>query len=76
MQLTVVKGKPPVIIRVIVLMSIWYGSHHLQNGTLWDPDTGLEYMAPMIRFVIRRGLNLNESSHGILGENFNQNILL
>jgi len=33
-----------------------------QNGTFGT------FRPPMIRFVIARGFNLNESSHGIMGE--------
>ena len=39
-----------------------------QNGTLENPDTSEYFTVEMIRFVIARGFNLNEKSHGILGE--------
>jgi len=38
-----------------------------QNNTLSDPFTEEQFAARMIKFVIARGLNLNESSHGLLG---------
>ena len=39
-----------------------------QTNTLTDPFTEEEFQADMIKFVIARGLNLNESSHGLLGK--------
>ena len=38
-----------------------------QNGTFSYNDTST-FQAPMIRFVIARGFNLQERSHGILGK--------
>ena len=37
-----------------------------RNGTFSYNDTST-FQAPMIRFVIARGLNLQETSHGIIG---------
>ena len=37
------------------------------NGTLEDPVTWEMFDVSMIRFVIARGFNLAESSHGLLG---------
>ena len=39
-----------------------------QNNTLTDPFTYVPFRAQMIKFVIARGINLNESSHGLLGK--------
>ena len=36
--------------------------------TVQDTDMEVTFNAPMIRFVTARGFNLQESSHGILGE--------
>ena len=41
-----------------------------QNNTLTDPFTEEQFAARMIKFVIARGLNLNESCHGLLGRYF------
>ena len=43
-----------------------------QNRTFWSSQTGsngqeITFNAEMIKFVIARGLNLQETSHGILG---------
>ena len=38
-----------------------------RNLTLLDPFTGDRSRADMIKFVITRGINLNENSHGLLG---------
>ncbi len=39
-----------------------------QTNTIEDPFTeGETFQADMIKFVITRGLSLNESSHGLLG---------
>lgn len=38
-----------------------------RNLTLLDPFTYEESKVDMIRFVITRGINLNENSHGLLG---------
>ena len=39
-----------------------------QTNTLTVPYTDDEFQADMIKFVIARGFNLNETSHGLLGE--------
>ena len=38
-----------------------------QNNTIIDPFTYVPFRAQMIKFVIARGINLNESSHGLIG---------
>ncbi len=39
-----------------------------QNLTVWDPFTDEPFTASMIKYVIAHGLNLNENSHGLIGE--------
>ena len=39
-----------------------------QNSTLEHPETWEHFAVEMIRFMIARGFNLNERSHGILGQ--------
>ena len=41
-----------------------------QNNVLSDPfEPSRTFSARMIKFVIARGLNINESAHGIIGKN-------
>lgn len=39
-----------------------------RNLSVEDPWGGQNFKASMIKFVIARGINLNENSHGLLGE--------
>ena len=39
-----------------------------RKGQVEDPVTWVYYNVSFIRFVVMRGLNLDESSHGIIGE--------
>lgn len=39
-----------------------------RNLTLLDPFTGAKSRVDMIKFVISRGINLNDNSHGLLGK--------
>ena len=38
-----------------------------QNLSVWDPLTDEKIRASMIKFVIARGVNINENAHGFLG---------
>ncbi len=61
--------------RVRVSVPNCNGSSHLimniicqKNLTVLDPFTEAPFKADMLKFVITRGINLNENSHGLVGE--------
>lgn len=39
-----------------------------RNLSVWDPITDAKIQANMLKFVIARGININENAHGFLGK--------